>query len=308
MGEIGVYMRDDYSIRCDGNPSYSGFLIVAVVCVVLYPIGIPVFFYRLIRDRNEDWARVGSKSLHSNFLPEWAYFEVFELFRKLLLTSVVAFVMPGTATQVMYLYVVNALALLMLVTCRPYASGPDDVLSAKLVMTECALFFIVFLIVSEVYSVDNYNKEDMLNTCFALTIVALVFFVPVNVAAKVPAVRRLMESWSEIATAQLSKLGIKVTRIWTLDARSRYQQENEKLRETIVIQEMRHSQVFMKSGRDDDDALALKLASAPWVNSQGDVGFEFNNHENIELSSVGGVTSRSGSNAEISVVQSPVHP
>jgi hypothetical protein len=235
MGEIGVYMRDDYSVRCDDNPSYSGFLVVAVICVVLYPIGIPVFFYRLIRGRDEDWARVGSISLHSNFLPEWAYFEVFELFRKLLLTSVVAFVMPGTATQVMYLYVVDALALLMLVTCRPYASDPDDFLSAKLVMTECALFFVVFLIVSEVYAADNYSKMGMLNTCFALIIVVLVFFVPMNVAAKVPAVRRLVESWSEIATAQLSKLGIKATRIWKLDARSRYQQEIEELRAAGVI-------------------------------------------------------------------------
>jgi hypothetical protein len=256
-------MREDYSVRCDDNPSYSGFLVVAVVCVLLYPVGIPVFFYRLIRGRDEDWARVGSKSLHSNFLPEWAYFEVFELFRKLLLTSVVAFVMPGTATQVMYLFAVDVVALLVLATCRPYASDPDDFLSSMLVLTECALFFMVFLLVSEVYTVDNYSKEGMLNTCFSLVVLAFAFFVPMNVAAKIPSVHRQVESWSAMVTAQLSRLGIKVTRVWTLDARSRYQQEIEELRESI--NEIRLSQVHADAeGLDvgwSGDRLARKNVS-----------------------------------------------
>jgi hypothetical protein len=233
MGEIGIYMREDYSVRCDNNPSYSGFLGVASVCALLYPIGIPMFFYRLIRDRNKDWARVGSNALHMNFLPEWAYFEVFELFRKLMLTSVVAFVMPGTPTQVMYLFIVDMLAMLVLVMCRPYASDPDDFLSSMLVLTECTLFFIVFLILSEVYQLDDYNKGAMMNTCFSLVVLAFTFFVPMSIAAKIPAVHRLIESWSAIVTAQLSKMGIKVTRLWRLDARSRYQQEIEELRESI---------------------------------------------------------------------------
>jgi hypothetical protein len=70
----------------------------------------------------------------------------------------------------------------------------------------------------------------------------------------------------------------------------------------------RHAQVYAKGGRKDD-TLALKLATASWVHSKGDGGLEVNEHENIELSSVnGGVTSQSGSDDEISAVQSPVHP
>jgi hypothetical protein len=183
-----------------------------------------------------------------NFLPEWAYFEVFELFRKLMLTSIVAFVMPGTRTQVMYLFAVDILALLVLVMCRPYASDSDDFLSVMLVLTECTLFFTVFLLVSEVYTVDNYSREGMLNTCFSLVIVGFTFFVPMNVAAKIPATHRLLESWSAMATAQLSKLGIKVTRLWKLDARSRYQQEIEELRESI--NEIRLSQAIAKTQTD----------------------------------------------------------
>jgi hypothetical protein len=102
-----------------------------------------------------------------------------------------------------------------------------------LVLTECLLFFIVILIVSEVYTVENYSREGMLNTCFTLIFVALVFFVPMNVVAKIPSVHRLVESWSAMMTAQLSRLGIKVTRVRQLDARSRYQHEIEELRESV---------------------------------------------------------------------------
>jgi hypothetical protein len=310
MGEIGVYMREDYSVRCDDNPSYSGFLAVAAVCVVLYPIGIPVFFYRLIRDRNEDWARVGSEPLCSNFLPEWTYFEVFELFRKLLLTSVVAFVKPGTATQVMYLFVVNVVALLVLVACRPYASDPDDFLSGMLITTECALFFIVFLLVSEVYTVENYSREGMLNTCFTLIFLALVFFVPMNVVAKVPSVHRQLESWSAMMTAQLSRLGIKVSRMWQLDARSRYQHEIEELRESVSELRVSLAHAQGLDGGRDGDLVAMKIDEAQSVHSPGDGGFDDNDDEDIELRSSASSIRRRRSDSDdddINLIENPVH-
>jgi hypothetical protein len=302
MGELGVYMREDYSVRCDDNPSYSGFLVVAVICLLLYPVGIPVFFYRLIRDQKEDWARVGSEPLCTDFLPEWAYFEVFELFRKLLLTSVVAFVLPGTATQVMYLFAVDLLALFMLMTCRPYASDPDDFLSVILILTECALFFIVFLIVSEVYVVDNYSEDALYNTCFSLIVFALALFVPMNVAAKNPSVQRQVESWSAMVTAQLSKLGIKVSRVWTLDARSRYHKEIEELRESI--NEIRLSHAHAKTEGLDGDRNGTALLVSKLTAASIYKGSDVCEGGDSELQSNG---YRDGSDAGISLVENPVH-
>jgi hypothetical protein len=245
MGVIGSFMREDYSVRCDSNASYSAFLFVAVVCLLLYPVGIPVFFYHLIRDREKDWARVGSQSLHSNFLPEWAYFEVFELFRKLLLTSVVAFVLPGTATQVMYLFLVDLAALLVLIACRPYASDPDDALSGILIITECSLFFILFLVLSDVSYTDNYSEVGLMDAGLSMLMVALFVFVPMNIAAKIPSSRSTIKDLNARVLQKMSKFGIRVTRVWKLDARSRYQVEMEALRESM--DEMRHSAVFSKN-------------------------------------------------------------
>jgi hypothetical protein len=261
MGVIGSYMRDDYSVRCDGNPTYSGFLVVAVICVLLYPVGIPVFYYVLIRDRDKEWANVGSTSLHLNFLPEWAYFEVFELFRKLLLTSVVAFVMPGSVTQCNYLYSVNIAALLILTACRPYASDADDFLSGILIFTECAVFYLASLILSEVYVIDGYSGSGLQGACFGLIVMAFVFFIPMNIASKVPATHRMLESLMEYLSMQASKLGFKVTRLWTLDARSRYEQEVEALRESVVFRNTLNS--GMESHVGDTSMTSLGLAGDP---------------------------------------------
>jgi hypothetical protein len=216
--------------------------------VLLYPVGIPVFYYVLIRDRDKEWARVGSTPLHSNFLPEWAYFEVFELFRKLLLTSVVAFVMPGTSTQCNYVFIVDVAVLLILSTCRPYASDPDDFLSRILIFTECVVFYLISIIASGVYAADHYDKSSLIAACVTLILTALLCFIPMNLASKIPSTRRLLESLTQYVSRQASKLGIKVTRVWKLDARSRYEQEVETLRESIAL---RNSEI---SGNDPNNA------------------------------------------------------
>jgi hypothetical protein len=69
-----------------------------------------------------------------------------------------------------------------------------------------------------------------------------------NLASKIPSTHRLLESLTQYVSRQASKLGIKVTRVWKLDARSRYEQEVETLRESIVTHEG-----FQSSNSDRQD-------------------------------------------------------
>ena len=237
-------MRSDYSIKCDDNPTYSAFLLVAVVNTVLYPIGIPFFFYILIRAREKPWSVIPSSPLYYNFSKLWAYFEVFELFRKLLLTSVVSFVLPGSASQCLFLLVVDILALLILSICRPYLSESDDFLSGTLILVECTIFLIAFLILSEVYETDNYDRGGMMDFAFALVLFALCGFVLLNVISKIPA----LEAKYQKVTAQLNvfimDLGIKLPSLKGLDARSRYTMENQDLRHSMT--ELQGNIIFKK--------------------------------------------------------------
>ena len=256
LGYLGSFMRSDYSIQCNDNPTYSGFLIVAIVNTILYPFGIPLFFYCLIRGRQRPWAAVASSPLHYNFTRSWAYFEVFELFRKLLLTSVVGFVLPSTASQCLFLFLVDILALLVLAVCRPYKSDSDDMLSGALITVECTIFLIAFLIVSDVYSVDNYDREAMLTTSLSLIIVALGVMVPLNVVTKIPSLDKKFHAVLERMGEAVTRLGVPLPSLHGLDARARY---SEDLRRESMM-EMKATPA--KSIRLEDVKLSTNIVAA----------------------------------------------
>lgn len=218
-------------MQCNENDKYSSFLLVAVINTILYPIGIPVFFYYLIRSRKQTWAAVPSVPLHFNFTRSWAYFEVFELFRKLLLTSVVGFVLPSTASQCLFLFVVDMLALLVLSVCRPYNSDSDDMLSGALITVECTIFLIAFLILSDVYVVDNYDKGAMLNTALVLIIISLCVLVPLNVMTKIPSLDKKLKATVTHFQEIITRWGIALPSIRGLDARARYTKD---IRESMM--------------------------------------------------------------------------
>jgi hypothetical protein len=142
-----------------------------------------------------------------------------------------------------------------------------------------------------------------------LIFLALVFFVPMNVAAKNPSVHRLAESWSAMATAQLSKLGIKVTRLWMLDARSRYQQEIEELRESMNEIRLSRAHAGGTGVGWNDDNLSRRIAAAPPCGrSPRGNGSDFDAQHDAELRPANSFQEdRFGSDAGISLVENPVH-
>jgi hypothetical protein len=86
LGFSGIFLRGDYSISCESD-SYRATRVLAIIGIVFIPIGVPLFFAALIYHRDHKWLKQPSFFLHGNFIPTWRYFEVFDLIRKLLLTS-----------------------------------------------------------------------------------------------------------------------------------------------------------------------------------------------------------------------------
>lgn len=82
---------------------------------------------------------------------------------------------------------------------------------------------------------DGYSNSALQAACFGLIVTAFIFFIPMNLALKLPATHRMLNTLSERVAELASKAGIKVTRLWKLDARSRYEQEVEALRETVAL-------------------------------------------------------------------------
>jgi hypothetical protein len=233
MGIVGTFVRGEYQIHCD-DTEYKFYALVASINMVLYFGGIPLFFYIMIRYRNEPWAFHASRPLHLNFAPDWAYYEVFELLRKALLISVVGFVFPDTATQCLYLIAVDTIALLVLTISRPYLADPDDLLSGVLLFIECILFFVAFLIVSGVYVDEDYSKGSMMTFALTLIIIAFCVFVPLNIAQKLPWTEDYLRKLGDAFDQVVSRAGIHPEAFKGMDARARYAKDADILRATVA--------------------------------------------------------------------------
>lgn len=165
-------------------------MVIAAFGTILYPVGIPILFYVVIRLRQHPLFSVPSLLLYQNFALEWMYYEVYDLVRKLLLTSVVPFISPpDTPSQCLYLLCVDMIALIVLAYSRPYANEYDDLLSGFLITVECMLFLLALIIVSGISAEDNYNESALYNTAFVMILFTLVCVLPWTLMMKFQYVR-----------------------------------------------------------------------------------------------------------------------
>ena len=128
----GVYLRGDFALSCESD-TYRAVRLVAIVGIIFIPIGVPVFFAVLIFYRDSHWLKQPSFFLHGHFLPRWRYFEVLDLVRKLVLTSLAPYIGEvDSTTQCLFLLVVDTASLVLLAFSRPYQISRDDFLSLVL--------------------------------------------------------------------------------------------------------------------------------------------------------------------------------
>jgi len=128
----GKFLKADYSIDCTSTEHLLS-SIYAVICIFIYPIGIPAMYYVLLKKKKskidpgqtrmskelgsakaglakalevredneeEDPALLSLSFLYSNYTPKNWYFEIVETSRKLMLTGGLLVLGPGTASQI----------------------------------------------------------------------------------------------------------------------------------------------------------------------------------------------------------------
>lgn len=190
LGAAGIFLRSDYSISCESD-IYSAYSILALFGILVFPVGISCLFFFIIKYRNHPRIRSCATLLCSNFDDNWLYFEVYDLQRKLLLTSILVFVgSPASTIRPLYLFTVDLFSLLLLCYCRPYAHTNDDILSIIFHVIECIGFFIIFLLSS---GLDNHSDVYHVNSVFEslllVTLVTFVLIVPLSFLLKFDSIR-----------------------------------------------------------------------------------------------------------------------
>jgi hypothetical protein len=103
-----VYLRADYSIRCDSGQ--QAWALYGILMILVYPVGVLCLYSGLlwrnkarIREsvdvRARDEALKGMAFLFDSYKPEFWWFEVFETSRRLAMTGILGAIAPGSDSQ-----------------------------------------------------------------------------------------------------------------------------------------------------------------------------------------------------------------
>ena len=167
------YLRADYRIECDST-KHSKLQVYAGSMIMLYTIGIPVFYATLLfkhRDilnmdetfRNNCSQVRPTSSLWKQYKPSVFYFEVIECARRVLLAGVVVFFNPNTASQVAMTLILAFTFAVISGSLDPYASRWDTWLSRTGHVVVFVTVFVALLLKVDV-STESHNSQETFET------------------------------------------------------------------------------------------------------------------------------------------------
>jgi hypothetical protein len=208
-------LRADYSIDCKA-PERTAWIAFAVLMVFLYPIGVPLWFFVILRkemkkinppgedrelicaqrDVNPDIAHL--RVLFYAYEPVFWYWEVVELGRKLMVTSVVVFFLDGTVTQIVLTMLISMAYLALQAQFRPYNEDTDDNLA-----TIAQWGLIITLLAGLMYKIDASQQDGYSSSVYAALIYISLIIPPAS--AVMEAVLEALPMLAFIYTCCLSK-------------------------------------------------------------------------------------------------------
>ncbi|CAM9420392.1 unnamed protein product, partial [Hapterophycus canaliculatus] len=168
------YLRADYRIHCT-DAKHKAFEVYAGIMVLVYPVGIPLFYTVLLFQHRDVLANADEDKtvaqpiagLWEAYRPERFYYEVVECGRRILLTGVVVFIFPNDAAQIAITMLIAFFFSLVFEVLSPYKSKSDTWLSR-------GGHVIVFLSMFDllVLKVDVSGERDQSQAAFAGVLVA----------------------------------------------------------------------------------------------------------------------------------------
>ena len=134
------YLPPDYSLECgpEGEPTdeYKRLTNVAIVAIILYPVGISVTTALLLyiarvplrAGLSTDFTQAIS-FLHEEYELTFFWWELVEQLKKLLLVGFAVFITPGSLSQLVFGLLVGLFFFLFTIECRPYLHSSDNSLA-----------------------------------------------------------------------------------------------------------------------------------------------------------------------------------
>jgi len=170
-----AFLWTDLRVQCYTD-RWTTFAFVAIALILLYPVGIPVFFFALLQLNKKDLKESRIKAqlgfLYAGFSAECWWWELIDCVNKLALTSMLAFAPPQAQLQLGM--VICTLYTVLLLYFSPYLRHEDDLL-ALFAQVEIYLLLLAGLVYYNL-PLGSSNMRDDLIMSSALILLCLGFF------------------------------------------------------------------------------------------------------------------------------------
>ncbi|CAN0101450.1 unnamed protein product, partial [Sphacelaria rigidula] len=177
------YLRADYSLTCSTG-LHTAMQVYAGLMIFVYPVGIPAFFAWWFISHRHDLVKVGAtgtsseasttldllkpmRDLWVTYKPRRYYYEVVECCRRIALTGLAVFLMPGSAAQVAIEVVLAGVFIALSERLLPFA----DPLDAWLY--RCGIWVVFFsMYLCLLLKVDASDEDSRSQVVFAKVLIA----------------------------------------------------------------------------------------------------------------------------------------
>lgn len=162
------YLEPDWRLSCTDTLYTNVFLNLAYIMVLAYPIGIPALFtFLLFRNRDQIHDAIQKMQygfLFQDYFPKYFWWEVWDLLRKLAISSLMVFFAPGSVMQILTATLFSLGALMAHVRLFPYIFQAANLM--QLLALNCILLslFGALLIKVKKDPTQQENTEWFINT------------------------------------------------------------------------------------------------------------------------------------------------
>ena len=200
----------DYTVKCREG-EWNFFAAVACICIAVYVIGLPGFeLYYLMRNRKnlhrencldpKQQRRIEKEfgSVYAHYRPEAYYFDIVDLFRRLILTGGLIMMGEESVAQIFLGAVVCVLWLSLLIYMQPYASVWDNVIAIVLGL-HLALTLMAGMAIKLYDSTPGQDEYQRRGFGWVLTTVTIfcVMLSTISTLVGTPLVQSIYKAWKK---------------------------------------------------------------------------------------------------------------
>ncbi len=203
------YLTADYTVKCREG-EWNTYAAVAFVCIVVYVVGIPgIQWVVLFKNRKRLYAnkemsheekvqqnivRKQYGSIYKHYIPECYYYDIVDLFRRLLLTGGLIMMGEESVAQIFLGIVICALWMSLLIHKKPYDAAWDNIIA--IILSAHLLLTLVSGMALKLYALtpeqDEYQREGFGVVLMTVSVICIVLGLA-SIVAGTPCIRERLE-------------------------------------------------------------------------------------------------------------------